>query len=58
MTGAASGVGQATALLLASVGARVTLADRDGEAPQAVAHEISESGHDAQAVPTDIQDGA
>jgi NAD(P)-dependent dehydrogenase (short-subunit alcohol dehydrogenase family) len=40
VTGAASGIGRASAKLLAAAGARVALADRDGDAARSVAQEI------------------
>lgn len=45
VTGAASGMGRATARLFASEGAQVALVDRDGEACAAVAGEIAAAGH-------------
>jgi NAD(P)-dependent dehydrogenase (short-subunit alcohol dehydrogenase family) len=44
VTGAASGIGRAIALLFAGEGASVTLADRDAEAGHAAAEEILGSG--------------
>jgi len=44
VTGAGSGIGRAIALRLASGGARVTLADVDGEAAEKVASEIGKAG--------------
>ncbi len=43
ITGAASGIGRATALLFAEHGARLALLDRDAEALQAVAQEITQT---------------
>jgi 3-oxoacyl-[acyl-carrier protein] reductase len=40
VTGAASGIGRASARLLAAAGARVALADRDGDGARALAEEI------------------
>ena len=45
ITGAASGMGRATAILFASEGARVALIDLDGAACEAVAAEIAAAGH-------------
>ena len=45
ITGAASGMGRATAVLFASDGARLALIDRDGAACEAVAAEITAAGH-------------
>lgn len=55
VTGAASGMGRATALLFASEGARVAVVDRDAEAAQAVA---AACGGGAQAYALDVADGA
>ncbi|MBB3051416.1 NAD(P)-dependent dehydrogenase (short-subunit alcohol dehydrogenase family) [Prauserella isguenensis] len=44
VTGAGSGIGRAVARLLAANGAAVVVADLDGDAAQAVAGEISDSG--------------
>ena len=43
VTGAGSGIGEATAVLLAARGARVLIADRDPDAAQRVAKEIGEA---------------
>lgn len=51
ITGAASGIGQATARLFAAEGAALTLLDRNGPALQALAHDI-----EAQAFEADICD--
>lgn len=50
VTGAASGIGRASAKLLAAAGARVALADRDGDGARALAQEIG-----AQAVGLDLE---
>ncbi len=47
VTGAASGIGRATALLLAREGARVTVTDIDEPAAQRVAEVITENGGEA-----------
>ena len=47
VTGGASGIGRATAKLLAAEGARVCVADLDGDGAERVAKEISEAGGDA-----------
>ena len=55
VTGAASGMGRATALLLASEGAKVAITDLDLAACEAVA---AEAGPDAKAFALDVSDGA
>ena len=54
VTGAASGMGRATALLLASEGAKVAVTDLDLAACQAVAEE---AGNNAAAFAIDVSDG-
>lgn len=54
VTGAARGIGEATAAYLAQAGASVVLADRDPAEP--VAERLRAQGHDAVAVVTDITD--
>ena len=49
ITGAASGIGRATALLLGSKGARLHLADLDGDGVEAVAAEVRTGGGQAAA---------
>ena len=58
ITGASSGIGRATARLLATRGAAVVLAARDDAALQETAREITERGGRAQVVPTDVADAA
>ncbi len=58
ITGAGSGIGRATALLFASEGARLALADIDGAAAEAVAEEIRARGCEARALAVDVTDGA
>src|SRR4051812_43865251 len=53
VTGAASGIGRATALALAAEGAAVTLVDRDATALDAVANQL---GDRAQAIACDLTD--
>ena len=53
VTGAASGIGRASARLLAAAGARVALADRDGDGAQALAREL---GDGAAAYELDVTD--
>jgi NAD(P)-dependent dehydrogenase (short-subunit alcohol dehydrogenase family) len=54
VTGASRGIGAATAEALASAGARVVLAARDGDALEAVAERIRGAGGEALAVPADV----
>jgi NAD(P)-dependent dehydrogenase (short-subunit alcohol dehydrogenase family) len=54
VTGGASGIGRATARLLASQGARVCVADLDRAGAEAVAKEISEAGGEAFALAADV----
>ena len=57
VTGAASGMGRATALLLADEGAAVAVLDRTVDGAGAVAEEISTSGGVAVAIAVDLADG-
>ena len=54
ITGAGSGIGRAIALRLASEGARIVLADVDGEAAEGVAGEIGGAGGEALVQRTDV----
>lgn len=54
VTGGASGIGRAAALLFAREGARVCVADRDGPGAEKVAHEIKDSGGEAVACTGDV----
>ena len=56
ITGASSGIGEATALACASAGAAVALAARRGERIEALARRIEEDGGRAIALPTDVAD--
>ena len=56
VTGAASGIGAATARCLANEGAKVALLDLDGAKAAAVAQELSASGVDALGVTCDVAD--
>ncbi len=54
VTGGGSGIGRATAKRFASEGARVCVADLNGEAAESVAKEIGEAGGEAFAISTDV----
>ena len=56
VTGAGSGIGRATALLLAAEGARVTVADIAADAASAVTQEIADAGGTARAQGVDVAD--
>jgi len=56
VTGAARGIGAATALALAEAGARVALVDRDAEGIERTADAIGGAGSDALAIPADVTD--
>ncbi|GAA2958383.1 MULTISPECIES: SDR family NAD(P)-dependent oxidoreductase [Streptomyces] len=56
VTGAGSGIGRATALRFAEEGARIVIADIDGEAAQAVADEVAQAGGAAVAVAGDLRE--
>ena len=58
ITGASSGIGQATALAFAKEGARLVLAARDADALQAVADQCGRALAEAIAVETDVTDAA
>ncbi|WP_189133069.1 SDR family NAD(P)-dependent oxidoreductase [Wenjunlia tyrosinilytica] len=58
VTGAADGIGRATAVLLAVAGAAVTCADIDGEGAKATAEEITAGGGAAEPVLVDVADRA
>jgi NADP-dependent 3-hydroxy acid dehydrogenase YdfG len=58
VTGAASGIGEAVAVLLAAQGAKVALLARRGERLEAVAGKIRANGGQALAVVADITDDA
>ncbi|KPI16999.1 3-oxoacyl-(acyl-carrier-protein) reductase [Actinobacteria bacterium OK074] len=55
ITGAGSGIGEATALLLAERGARVVLGGRRSERLRAVAARVEESGGEAAWLATDVR---
>ncbi|MGQ9466555.1 MAG: SDR family NAD(P)-dependent oxidoreductase [Anaerolineae bacterium] len=54
VTGASSGIGRATARMLAKAGADVALLARREEALQEVAREVEEMGRQALVIPTDV----
>ncbi len=54
ITGAAAGIGRATAVAFAQEGAAVVIVDRDREQGEVVATEIRDQGGDALLVPADI----
>ena len=56
VTGAGSGMGRATARILAEVGARVAVTDLNEEGAQKVAEDIRASGGDARAWRLDVSD--
>lgn len=58
ITGGGTGIGRATALVLAERGADIVLAGRRPEPLQAVAREVETLGRRALAVPTDVTDPA
>lgn len=57
VTGASKGIGKAIASAFAAAGAKVVLAARTRETLEQVAAELTESGAEAVAVPTDVTDG-
>src|SRR6478752_5805054 len=56
VTGASSGIGEATAFRLASLGAKVAVAARRTESLDALADRITAAGGTALAVPLDVTD--
>ena len=58
VTGAAAGMGLATAKAFAGAGAAVVLADYQGEAVEAAAQELTQAGHRALGVRCDVSDDA
>jgi 3(or 17)beta-hydroxysteroid dehydrogenase len=54
VSGAASGIGRATAILLAAEGARILVTDRDVPGTEAVALEITQGGGTARALRLDV----
>jgi NAD(P)-dependent dehydrogenase (short-subunit alcohol dehydrogenase family) len=58
ITGAARGIGRATAELFAAEGAHIAIADVDIDAAAETAESISSTGAEALPVPADVTDGA
>jgi NAD(P)-dependent dehydrogenase (short-subunit alcohol dehydrogenase family) len=58
VTGAASGLGLATAKAFAEAGAAVTLADWNEKEVQAAAKELADKGHKTLAIKCDVSDDA
>jgi short-subunit dehydrogenase len=58
LTGATAGIGQATAYILAGAGCKLALAARRVEPLQTLVDELTASGHQAAAIPTDMGDTA
>jgi clavulanate-9-aldehyde reducatase len=58
VTGATSGIGEATALALAGAGAKVAVAGRREDRLEDLAKRIADAGGTAMAVPTDVTDEA
>jgi len=56
VTGAARGIGAATATHLALLGARVAVTDKDGDGARSVAEALVGSGYDAVGLPCDVSD--
>ena len=54
ITGAAAGIGRATAWAFANEGAKVAVVDINAAAAQAVAEELVAAGHEAFSIATDV----
>jgi NAD(P)-dependent dehydrogenase (short-subunit alcohol dehydrogenase family) len=57
ITGAGSGIGAATAHLMAAAGAKIALAGIPAAGVEAVAQELQQAGYEALALPTDVAQG-
>jgi 3-oxoacyl-[acyl-carrier protein] reductase len=58
VTGAAAGIGEATALFFSELGAKVVVLDRDGGGTQSVAAQIAAGGGEALPLQADMKDRA
>jgi NAD(P)-dependent dehydrogenase (short-subunit alcohol dehydrogenase family) len=56
VTGAGQGIGEATARAFAAEGARVVVAERNGETGRAVASDLEAQGYPAEFIETDVTD--
>ena len=56
VTGAAGGIGGATARCLASLGAKVVVTDLHADATESAARTLREEGHDVVGIPLDVTD--
>jgi len=56
ITGAGSGIGAATARMMAKEGAKIAVTGIPDESVHAVAKELTDAGHEAIGIPTDVSD--